>query len=288
MRFGIMFGNAGPLSGREPAMALARLAEEHGFDSLWAAEHVAIPSTYESPYPYSDDGKMPGGDDVALGDPLVWLAFVAGLTSRVRLGTSVLILPQRNPVVLAKELATIDLLSGGRVELGIGMGWLAEEFDALGVPFTDRVARAEEHVEVLRVLWRDDEATFAGRFTSFDRIHVHPKPVQAGGIPVVVGGNTRAAARRAGRLGNGFFPFLVTPEELVPRLEVMKAAAKDAGRDPDAIEVSVGGWWFDVDTARRFEDLGVVRLAIPPLGFDPEALERALADFAEQVMAPVG
>ncbi len=284
MKFGIIFANAGPFGEPELSRGLVGLAEEHEFESLWTVEHTVVPTGYESAYPYSNDGKMPGGDDVAITDPLIWMAWVASITTRVRLATGILILPQRNTFILAKELATLDVLSGGRVELGIGVGWLREEFEALGVPFEDRGARTDEYVAALRALWEGGETSFDGQFTSCQRVNCNPKPVQAGGIPIVVGGHTPAAARRAGRLGDGFFPGRSRPEELMPLLETMRSAARDAGRDPDAIEVTAGGV-FDLDGVKRFADLGVSRVVIPPLGFDFETLKGALGAFADTVVA---
>ena len=283
MKFGIIFANAGPLG--EPALAtgLAQIAEEHGFESLWTVEHTVVPSGYESEYPYDDSGKMPGGDEVSITDPLIWMTWVAAVTSRLRVATGILILPQRNPLTLAKELATLDVLSDGRVELGVGVGWLREEFDALGVPFERRGARTDEYVAALRALWSDGPTSFDGEFTSFRECNSYPKPVQSEGIPIVVGGHTEVAARRAGRIGDGFFPGRFRPDDLEPLLATMHASATEAGRDPDAIEVTAGGA-FDIDGVKRFADLGVDRIVIPPLGFDLETLARALGDFSENVI----
>jgi len=284
MKFGVMFANAGPRARPEDAVAMAQDAEAAGFESLWTVEHVVVPAGYESEYPYSADGRMPGGEDADIPDPLVWLAWVGAVTTTLRLATGILILPQRNPVVLAKELATLDLLSGGRVVLGVGVGWLREEFDALGVPFEERAARTDEYVEALRVLWRDAEPTFRGRFADFDRAKSHPKPAQEGGIPIVVGGHTNAAARRAGRLGDGFFPGRATTDELTPLLDEMRRAAKDAGRDADAIEVTAGGA-MDLDGVKRFAELGVERIVVPPFGWDRESLKTFFGQFHDNVIS---
>lgn len=283
MNFGLIFANAGPFTDPDNAVGLARIAEESGFESLWTVEHVVVPAGYESQYPYSRDGRMPGGEDVPIPDPLVWLAFVAAATERIRLATGVLILPQRNPVILAKETATLDVMSKGRLMLGIGVGWLEEEFDCIGVPFEERAARTDEYVEALRTLWREPEPTFDGRFTSFERAKSYPKPAQ-GTIPIVVGGHTKPAARRAGRLGDGFFPARTSPDELTDLLDEMGRAAKDAGRDPDAIEVTAGGA-MDPDGIKAFADLGVTRIVIPPLGFDLETLKQQLGNFGDNVIA---
>src|SRR5688572_12792461 len=204
MKFGIVFANTGHAATPEGAAALGQIAEEAGFDSLWTVEHVIVPAGYESQYPYSPTGKMPGNEDNPIPDPLVWLTWVAAHTKTIKLATGILILPQRNPIVLAKEVATLDVLSGGRVLLGVGVGWLREEFDAIGVNFDDRGPITDEYVAAIRTLWQDEEATFTGRWTSFERAKMYPKPAQAGGaIPIHVGGHSKAAARRAGRLGDG-------------------------------------------------------------------------------------
>jgi probable F420-dependent oxidoreductase len=283
MKFGIIFANVGPFAEPEGAAGIATLAEEFGLESVWTVEHTVVPAGYQSEYPYSPDGRMPGPEDFPLPDPLIWLSWVGAMTKRLRLATGILILPQRNPVTLAKELATLDVLSAGRVELGIGVGWLQEEFDALGVPFDDRGRRTDEYVAALRALWSDGASSFSGEFVKFEQCHSNPKPVQTGGIPVVVGGHTKVAARRAGRLGDGFFPGTSTVDDLRPLLDAMSAAAREAGRDPDTIEVTAGGA-LDLDSVQRFADLGVTRVAIPPLAFDVDSLKSALGKFSEDVI----
>jgi probable F420-dependent oxidoreductase len=278
-----MFANVGPAVRPEGAAEVARMAEELGFESLWTVEHTVVPTGYESQYPYSPDGRMPGGEHAEIPDPLIWLAYVAAATTTIRLATGILILPQRNPVTLAKELATLDVLSGGRVELGIGVGWLEEEFDALGVPFADRGPRTDDFVAALRVLWSEGDDTYHGRFCDFTNANSYPKPVQRGGIPVVVGGHTQVAARRAGRLGDGFFPGVFQADQLPPLLDTVRSNARDAGRDPDAIEITAGA--FDYDTAARLADLGVARAAVPPLAFDLEKLRARLGQFSDEVIA---
>jgi probable F420-dependent oxidoreductase len=285
MKFGIIFANTGRAGVDAEYLAeFARLAEDNGFDSMWTVEHVVVPAGYESQYPYSSSGRMPGGEDFDIPDPLVWLSFVAAATRTIRLATGILILPQRNPVVLAKEVATLDVLSGGRVTLGVGVGWLKEEFDALGVPFDERGATTDEYIEALRVLWREPEPTYSGRFTSFERAKSYPKPAQEGGPPIVVGGHSKAAARRAGRLGDGFFPGRGALDDLGGLLDEMRIAAKDAGRDPDAIEVTAGGA-MDVEGIKPYEELGVSRIVVPPLGFDLDTLREQLPRFADDVIS---
>jgi probable F420-dependent oxidoreductase len=286
LKFGIMFANAGPAAQPEHAVALAQLAEEAGFESLWTVEHVVVPVGYESQYPYSRDGRMPGGEEVPIPDPLVWLTYVGAHTTRIKLATGILILPQRNPVVVAKEVATFDVLTSGRAILGVGVGWLKEEFDVIGVPFEERAARTDDAIAALRALWAPGAASYEGRYTSFGPVHSLPKPAQAGGVPIVVGGHSEAAARRAGRLGDGFFPARGDLDSLPGLFDAMRKAAVDAGRDPDAIEITAGGA-MDVEGAKRYADLGVDRLVVPPLGFDVETLRTQLADFGERVIAPL-
>jgi len=288
MKFGVMFANVGPMGTAEGAVGIAQAAEAGGIESLWTVEHTIVPAGYQSTYPYSDSGRMPGPEDSPIPDPLIWLAFVAAATSTIRLGTGILILPQRNPVILAKEVATLDQLSGGRVELGIGVGWLEEEFDALGVPFSDRGQRTDDHVAALRALWTQPEASHQSEFTTFSRAISRPQPTQAN-IPIVVGGHSRAAARRAGRLGDGFFPGKGSHEELAELIDIMRATAVEHGRDPDAIEVTTGGNGAlgsgALDEVKKLADLGVSRIIIPPLAFDVEGQRTGFARYGEDVIA---
>ncbi len=278
-----MFSNVMLFGTRDGARALAEAADESGIESLWTVEHVVIPEGYESPYPYSPTGKMPGGETAPIPDPLAWISYVGALTNNVRMATGILILPQRNPVILAKECATIDVLTGGRLTLGIGIGWLEEEFEAIGVPFDERVGRTEEYVHALRALWSQDE-TFDGEFTSFTRARSNPKPVQDGGIPIVVGGHTKASARRAGRIGDGYFPGRA--DKLKELIVECRNAAEEAGRDPDAIEITTGGL-PSADFAKQLQDMGVHRMVTPPPSFDPGDIKRALGEMSENLVAKV-
>lgn len=281
-----MFANTGPYVEGDHAITLARAAEEAGFESLWTVEHVVVPAGYASEYPYDASGRMPGGDDAPIPDPLVWLTWVAAATERINLATGILILPQRNPVVLAKATATLDRMSGGRLRLGIGVGWLEEEFRALGVPFEARGRRTDEYVDAMRTLWREPDPSFSGEFVNFTSARMWPKPSQADGIPIIIGGHTEAAARRAGRLGDGFFPGRTNPARLTELFEVMRKAAADAGRDPDAIELT-GGGALDPEGIKAYADLGVSRIIVPNLWYDPATVRDGLMKFADDVISKV-
>lgn len=285
MKFGIIFANTGPFSDGAAAATMARAAEEAGFESLWTVEHVVVPSGYESTYPYDPSGKMPGPEESPIPDPLVWLSFVAGATSTIRLATGILIVPQRNPVVLAKEVATLDHLSGGRMELGIGVGWLEEEFDAIGVPFSERGKRTDDNIAAMRALWSGDKASHHSQFTDFDDCISLPNP-KNGSVPVHVGGHTDVAARRAGRLGDGFFPGKGNLDELSRSFDLVRSTAKEHGRDPDAIELTAGGATIGggaVDAIKALEDIGVDRVVVPAFAFWADT-EDSLAKYGDEVI----
>lgn len=285
MEFGIAFANTLQFAERDGLVELARGAEAAGFDSVWTVEHVIFPDGYESAYPYDRSGRMAAEASTPIPDPLVWLAFVAAATERLRLGTGILILPQRNPLILAKEVATLDRLSGGRMELGVGVGWLREEFDALGVPWERRGVRTDEWIEVMRALWSEDHVDFDGSFASFRGASVNPKPLDRT-VPVTIGGHSRAAAERAGRLGDGFFPAKGDIAELV---DVMRQTAADAGRDPNAITVSTGSAGVFGDdpngAVQELADKGVDRVIVPAFAFMNDTAQ-ALAAFGERVISP--
>ena len=199
----------------------------------------------------------------------------------------ILIVPQRNPLVVAKELATLDMLADGRLLVGVGAGWLAEEFAALGIPFDERGARLDDHVAAMRSLWSDAPATYHGRFTSFDTVYSRPRPT--GPMPIIVGGHSKAAARRAGRLGDGFFPAKGSLDEIRELVTVMRRTAEDADRDPDAIELTVSGAPAfapdPVEAVGEWAELGATRMIIPPLAFRLDAIGDALGSFSENVIA---
>lgn len=279
MKFGLMFANTGPFVEPDAAVELAQAAEAAGVESIWTVEHVVVPQGYASSYPYSKDGKMPGGsEDFDIPDPLIWLSYIAAATTTIKLATGILIVPQRNPVVTAKAVATLDRLSKGRVVLGIGSGWLEEEFDALGVPFDDRGDRTDDYVRAYRALWSQELPSHHGSHISFDKAFCRPQPV-GGDVPIVVGGHSKRAARRAGELGDGFFPGRGKPQELAELFDHVRRCAEAAGRDPDAIEFTAGGP-TTAEYVQRLSDLGVTRMIVAPMA--PDALERFGVEVVEQ------
>lgn len=283
MDFALMFANTGRFATPAGARMIGPAAEAAGFESIWTVEHVLYPEGYESTYPYSPTGKMPGSAESPIPDPMAWLSFVAATTSTIKLATGILILPQRNPAVLAKEVATVDSLSEGRVLLGIGVGWLEEEFDALGVPFGNRGKRTDEYIDVMRQLWSADQVSYNGEFVSFGPVSSNPKP-HAGPVPIHVGGHSRKAAERAGRIGDGFFPGTGDIPKLV---DIAQQTAADAGRDAGSIEFSAGHPGVVKDPKGAMEELdswGVSRMVVPAFLFDrAEDPAAAMSDWTSAV-----
>jgi probable F420-dependent oxidoreductase len=286
MKLGLMFVNSGPFSNPALLAHLAVTAERCGVESMWTVEHVVIPQDYKSPYPYSSSGKIPGGEDVSIPDPLLPLAFAAAVTKTIKLATGVLILPQRHPLYVAKEAATLDVLSNGRAILGIGSGWLEEEFSSLGLDFHTRGARTDESIKSLRALWSEDSASFHGKHFNFGPVKCYPKPVQKGGVPIHIGGHSPAAAKRAGRYGDGFFPALAEIPKLKELFALMKSEADKAGRDASKIELSCMGR-PRVEELKALEAIGVSRAVIAPPAFDAEGLTRGLEKLHDVVIAKI-
>jgi probable F420-dependent oxidoreductase len=291
MKLGLAFANTGPFAEAEGVVQMAVAAEQAGVESVWTVEHVIWPSNYDSEYPYSPTGKMPGDKTSSIPDPLVWLAFVAAHTTTLRLGTGIVILPERNPLVFAKEVATLDRLSGGRMELGIGVGWLEEEFDALGVSWPRRGARTDEYVHAMRELWASDDASFSGEFVSFENVSSNPKPI-AGSVPFTIGGHSAAAAKRAGRLGDGFFPGKGSIAELTEMIDIVLQTAAEHDRDADVIEITAahpGLFGNDpVGAAEELRAIGVSRTIAPAfMLLGSQGVEAKAAEMAEKIIGPI-
>ncbi|HEY1970955.1 MAG TPA: LLM class F420-dependent oxidoreductase [Pseudonocardia sp.] len=277
----------------EFTLAVVRRAEELGFESVWGGEHVVKAVDYAPLFPYAEDGRENQAMDAAYPDPLVWLAWLAGQTSTIRLGTSVIVLPQRQPAILAKQVATLDRFCAGRLILGVGLGWQREESEACGFPFTDRGRRTDEFITAMRRLWTEREASFHGRWVGFDRVYSQPKPARSGGPPIIIGGHSEAAAARAGRLADGMFALVPGPDAARALRGRMESAARDAGRDPARLELTVGRP-PDVrevrpsevlDEVKAYRDAGADRLILFRLfDTDPDGLITELETFAGTVI----
>jgi len=246
--------------------SLVQAVEAAGADSFWAVEHILVAEDYEPRYPYSSDGRMPGGGVALMPDPLQLLAFVGAHTERLLLGTSVVVATQHPALILAKSVATLDRMSAGRVRLGVGLGWQIEEYRAVNVPYEGKGVRLDETIDAMRACWGPNPVSYTGTTVGFERVRVDPKPVHPDGVPIVIGGSSAAAARRAGARGDGWFPYVVGPAEVAEGLETIRRAAEAAGRDPASIEITVwpGSWDYTRGTEpallRELAELGVDRI----------------------------
>jgi probable F420-dependent oxidoreductase len=263
MRLGLHALGIGSGATRSVIDGVAAAAERRGFATLWSGEHVVMLDRSASRYPYSDDGQIAVPATADWNDPMIGLSFAAAATSTIGIATGVLLLPEHNPVLIAKQAATLDTLSGGRFTLGVGVGWSREEFDALGIPFERRAARTAEYVAAMRTLWRDDIASFDGEFVRFDSVRVNPKPVTGRRIPIVLGGNSDAALRRVVAWGDGWYGFnLDGVPEVAERIDLLNRLCIDSGRDRDEILLAVALRDLSVDDVRPLADLGVDELVV--------------------------
>ncbi len=285
MKIGMIPVNLG-VSTAEEVVGLAQLAESSGFESVWTFEHVVVPLEYESKYPYDASGKMGAAPETPFVDPLIALTAVAAGTKTIRLGTGVNILSQANPLFLAKQAASLDALSGGRLLLGLGIGWLREEFDAMGVPFERRGARFDDYVAAMRKVWSGEVVEHQSDFIAWSGFKSYPVPVQDP-LPVIIGGSKGKIYERIARHGNGWYVPGTNVNEIAGLLAPLKDACADVGRDPAEIEITCmwtgqGG----TDAVRAFEEIGAHRLVVPlfALAGDPAS---ALPRFGEEVIAKV-
>lgn len=276
MKFGIRIHppQMGPIEDPAFIVAYARLCESLGFESLWTIDHALMCVDYDSTYPYKTTGRTPLPADSNMPDPLILMMLIAASTERIRIGTSMLILPQRHPILLAKEVATLDQYSKGRVTLGVGVGWVEEEVKILQQNFRDRGRRANEWIEVMKALWADGLSSYEGEFFQFENIISNPKPARPEGIPLMIGGHSEAAARRAGRYGDEFYPHWSTrgpnEAELAKLLPAIEQEAAEAGRPENAVRLtltSTSDAQTALETAEFCQRLGAERVVVlPPKG----------------------
>ena len=278
-------GTTTPLPAYEidPAF-MARKAEELGFESIWYAEHPIMPVETTSRFPSSDDGAVPDSYS-HFADPFIALARASGATSSIKLGTGITLIPERNPLLLAKEVSSLDLFSGGRFLFGIGAGWHREETEIMGGDFDHRWTQVRESVRVMKKLWTEEEAEHHGRYYDFPAVRSYPKPAQTPHPPVLLGGMARNVLRRVVAWGDGWMPNRVTPAQIEESRKTIDALAVEAGRDPALITISVYGQQPDLATVREFIDAGAERVIVRPERVESEqAMAEQLERMAEAVL----
>jgi probable F420-dependent oxidoreductase len=270
-----------------------KMIEDAGANSIWAVEHPVIAENYEPLYSYSADGKAPFFPEVMMPDPLEWLSFVAACTDKITLATGILILPLHSPIIIAKRVATLDAISGGRLHLGVGLGWQKEEFSAVNVPYNERAARTDETIVAMRQLWTGKSTTFNGKHFQFTNLILDTLPAQKS-VPILIGGSTEAAAKRAGKYGDGFYPYVISPEDFALRVEQIKAAAKEAGRNPADIELTIWpssykqGGALDLGLAKAYRDAGATQFLITAQesgSIETNEIERFVKRYRDEIIA---
>lgn len=269
-------------------IATAQKAEAVGFESVWTFEHAVVPVEYQSKYPYSQDGKMGIGADTNFVDPLISIAALAQHTSTLKFGTGVNILPQTNPLLLAKQAASIDMLAAGRFMLGVGIGWLKEEYEAMGVPFEKRGARFDDYVQAMRKVWSGEAVSHHSEFLDWQGFKSYPIPAAKNRFPVHIGGAKGKAFERIAKYGDGWYAPTNNINDLGELMTGMKKTCNELGRNPEEIEVSC--MWIPqmegLDVVKRYQDLGVSRLIVPAQSFGANPL-LALDDFADKFITKI-
>lgn len=288
MRIGLFLPSVSPLATPAFLEAVGEAAEDAGIASIWVGEHVVFTDEYDSRYPYSEDGKLGLPPDSGMLGLFETLTYLAACTDQVRLGTAVCLVPQRNPVYTAKSVATLDWLSGGRVDFGIGVGWLREEFAALNEPFEQRGARADEYVEVMRRLWRDEVSSHEGTYYSLPPCRMYPKPVQSPNPPIYVGGETDRALRRVAELGDGWHGFNHLPDTAVKCVGRLSMRLAAVGRTLDEIDVTVCAYLQPVEPGMlaAYRDAGVDQLVLTAFAGDPDGVRDLIMRIGDEYVTP--
>ena len=288
MKIGLFVPLASPIATPDYVGTLASEAEQLGFDSLWVAEHVVLFDDYASRYPYAEDGRIPAGGENGILEPFATLAFLAARTERIRLGTGICLVPQRNPVYTAKAVADVDWLSKGRVDFGVGVGWLAEEFRAVDVPFERRGARCRSYLEVMKRLWCDPVSEYKDGFYELPACRQYPKPIQKPHPPIHFGGESEAALRRVADLGQGWYGFNLDPDALSERLARLDALLAERGRSRRDVQISVSPYLKGMDQAKLegYARAGADQVIVTAFAGDPGQLRALLGRLAEEILAP--
>jgi probable F420-dependent oxidoreductase len=288
MQFGAHIFGVGALAEPRVLGEVARLAESLGYDSVFLADHVLLPRSVDSKYPYSRDGSFPYEPDRDWLDPMVALGYLAGQTQSIRLGTSITVVPMRHPIITAKQIATADYLSGGRVIFGAGVGWMAEEFALLGESFHDRGRRMDEYLRLMKVLWTESNPHFEGEYFRIANCGFAPKPVQKPHVPLWIGGESPAALRRAARLGDGWHSAGTSLADLPAQLRILRAALAEAGRSEVGFVISAFPTdRFTLELVHQFAAQGVTHLLVPVFSFERDKVLRRLEQIATEVIAPL-
>jgi probable F420-dependent oxidoreductase len=289
MKIGLFPPFSNPFATPDYVHAFATAAEERGFHSIWVAEHVVLFDEYESSYPYAADGRIPAPSESGILDPFPTLAFLASCTRTIRLGTGICLVPQRNPVYTAKEVATVDWLSNGRVDFGVGIGWLEEEFRALGVPFERRAARCRAYLDVMKRLWQDPVSRYESEFYSLPGCRQYPKPIQQPHPPIHFGGESDPALKRVADLGQGWYGFSINPEQTAERLRVLDRLLETRGRSRKEVEVSISPYLnpFDLDLVKGYRDVGVDQVILFVIAFTIDEMLKTLDTLANTILEPL-
>jgi probable F420-dependent oxidoreductase len=263
MKVGYFAVGIGPTVNPELVRTIATTAERLGFSTIWAPEHVVLLEEYASKYPYSS-GRFPAPPDIPIADPFTTLAYTAACTTTIRLGTGICLVPEHNPLVLAKTVATIDRLSAGRFIFGVGIGWLAEEFQALGISFDRRAQRTREYIEVMRKLWTERRSSHQGEFVNFTSVLSYPKPVSEKGVPVWFGGESGPALRRVAEYGDGWIGFNLLPDQAATKVKRIEELLRANGRSRSDVYLAVSPYTNPIktDDLKRYQDAGVEEIAL--------------------------
>lgn len=284
MRVGLFLPSVSPVATPEFLAAYAGAAEEAGFSSIWIGEHVVFLDEYASSYPYADDGRLALPADNGMLELFSTLAYLGGVTERIRLGTAVCLVPQRNPVYTAKEVSTVDWLTGGRLDFGIGIGWLREEFAVLHAPFEARAARTRDYVAVMKSCWTDEVSSYDGEHYTLPPCRMYPKPVQAPHPPVYFGGETDPALRRVAQLGDGWHGFNHRPDSAGRSVQRLERFLAEEGRSLGDVDITIGAYLQPVEAAdlAAYRDAGVDQLVLTGFAVDAEGARATIAKLGDE------
>jgi probable F420-dependent oxidoreductase len=289
VNIGLFAIGIGPGAGPAAIGEFARNGERLGFSTLWAAEHVVLFDRLESKYPYSPEGRWPLPGETDWYDPFLTLSYAAAMTSRIRLATGICLVPEHNPLILAKQAATLDRLSNGRFAFGVGIGWSAEEFAALGIPFERRAQRTREYIDAMRRLWGEKVTSYRGEFLRFENVRSYPKPASGAKLPVIFGGESLPALRRAAEYGDGWYGFNLGPGEAAKKIQRLRSLAGEKRRDVREIEIIVSPYFQQISTddLSKYRDAGVDELVmVPPIPEDESQIAAVLEQAARKWLEP--